>query len=66
MTIDKAADRASPEQVLAERPVTPTGRTPRFGLTVKEADWELLPIALPSPSKSPSHTMAPDMPRMTH
>lgn len=37
------ADRASLEQLLAERPVTPTGQTRRFDLTVKEAEWELLP-----------------------
>lgn len=38
-----SADRASLEQLLAERTVTPTGQTRRFDLTVKEADWELLP-----------------------
>ena len=37
------ANRASLEQLLAERPVTPTGRTRRFELTVKEAAWELVP-----------------------
>ncbi len=37
------ADRASLEQLLAERTVAPTGQTRRFDLTVKEADWELLP-----------------------
>jgi len=36
------ANRASLERLLAERPVTPTGQTRRFGLTVKETDWELV------------------------
>lgn len=36
-------DRAALESALAERPVNPTGQTKRFDLTVKEADWELLP-----------------------
>jgi FtsP/CotA-like multicopper oxidase with cupredoxin domain len=35
--------RAALEQLLAERTVTPTGQTRSFDLTVKEADWELLP-----------------------
>lgn len=38
-----AQDRASLEQLLAERPVTPTGQTRRFELTVKESAWELVP-----------------------
>lgn len=36
-------DRAALEQLLAERMVTPTGQTRSLDLTVKEADWELLP-----------------------
>lgn len=36
-------DRAALEGVLAERTVARTGQTKRFELTVKEADWELLP-----------------------
>ncbi len=35
------SDRTSVEKLLAERPVTPTGETKRFELTVKEASWEL-------------------------
>jgi FtsP/CotA-like multicopper oxidase with cupredoxin domain len=38
-----APDRASLEKLLAERPVTPTGQTRRFDLTVAETIWELLP-----------------------
>ncbi len=38
-----AQDRASLEKLLAERPVTPTGQTRRFELTVKESAWELVP-----------------------
>ena len=37
------ADRASLEGLLAERPVTPTGQTKQFALTVKETSWELVP-----------------------
>ena len=36
-------DRATLEELLAERPVTPTGQTRRFELSVKETAWELLP-----------------------
>jgi FtsP/CotA-like multicopper oxidase with cupredoxin domain len=36
-------DRASLGQLLAERPVTPTGQTRRFELSVQETAWELLP-----------------------
>ena len=38
-----APDRAALQQLLAERAVTPTGQTRSFDLTVKEADWELVP-----------------------
>ncbi len=36
-------DRATLENALAERAITPTGQSKGFDLTVKEADWELLP-----------------------
>ena len=36
-------DRTALERILTERVVTPTGQTKRVDLTVKEADWELLP-----------------------
>ena len=36
-------DRQALERVLAERAVVATGQTKRFELTVREADWELLP-----------------------
>ena len=36
-------DRASLEQLLAERRVSPTGQTRRFELTVKQTEWGLLP-----------------------
>jgi FtsP/CotA-like multicopper oxidase with cupredoxin domain len=36
-------DRATLEEALAERAIPPTGQTKSFDLTVKEADWELLP-----------------------
>ena len=36
-------DRAALEELLGDRDVTPTGQTRSFDLTVKEADWELLP-----------------------
>lgn len=39
----KPVDRPVLERLLAERTVVPTGKTKRFELTVKEADWELLP-----------------------
>lgn len=35
--------RTALEQLLTERPVTPTGQTRRFELTVQETQWELLP-----------------------
>lgn len=38
-----AADRASLEQLLADRPVKPTGQTRRFELAVQPTTWELLP-----------------------
>lgn len=36
-------DRAAIENLLAERPIQPTGQTRRFELTVAEAEWELVP-----------------------
>jgi FtsP/CotA-like multicopper oxidase with cupredoxin domain len=38
-----ATDRASLEELLQERPVTPTGEVRRYDLDVRTADWELLP-----------------------
>ncbi len=39
----RTPDRAALEQLLAEREGRPTGETRSFDLTVKEADWELVP-----------------------
>lgn len=38
-----AVDRATIENLLAERTIQPTGQTRRFELTVAETEWQLLP-----------------------
>jgi hypothetical protein len=69
VTTARTADRASLEQLLAERPVTPTGQTRRFDLTVKPKVGTRSPSASAAPSsasprEAPSHTMVPDMTQM--